>query len=251
MNFKTFFEKNQSNPLRKQQIKDEGGYEVPSPEERRFKIDGKFRKILEIQGIQVFLDRTINSDFSPNSPNMRNVRYSVMKTLNDLRGIIPVKTPKIIIADRDKNKIFLDSEKENGFKSKGLYWQRHIWIDQNFAKDPNTWKHEIAHYVADLIPKQTEPLLEKAYQELLDSYWSSVKKKKRYNLEPEDPSFVVSRMKADRMRENISKKLGFPSYGITNFHEFFAVLIENWSSLRNDRNTYRFKQLVKGVLSRL
>jgi len=249
MNFKMFFEKNISNPLRKQQIKDEGGYEFPTSENKRTKIDGKYRKIYEHQGIQVFLDRTITSDFSQSSYNMRMVRYSVNALLRELRGIIPNKKGRIVITDVSQNPL-VGNNMTTG-KSGGFYRDRIVYIDEFSVDDPNIWKHEYAHYVADLIPKQTEPMLYKAYQELLDSYWKKAKKKRRPNLEPEDPSFVVSVMKAENMRRNISKKLGFPSYGLMNEHEFFAVLIENWSSLRNDRNTYKFKSLVKVVLGRL
>lgn len=249
MNFKMFFEKRISNPLRKQQIKDEGGYIPPDSENRRTKIDGKYRKIYEQQGIQVFLDRFITSDFSPNSYNMRMVKYSVNALLRELKGIIPNRKGKIVITDVSQNPL-LDNNMTTG-SSAGFYVDRVIYIDEFSIDDPTIWKHEYAHYVADLIPKQTEPMLYKAYQELLDSYWKKAKKKRRPNLEPEDPSFVVSVMEAERMRKNISKKLGFPAYGLLNQHEFFAVLIENWGSLRNDRNTYRFKSLVKSILSRL
>lgn len=49
----------------------------------------------------------------------------------------------------------------------------------------------------------------------------------------------------------ISQALGFPRYGITNPDEFFAVLIENWKQLPNNKLTYKFKSLVKGILTRL
>jgi hypothetical protein len=124
-----------------------------------------------------------------------------------------------------------------------------IYVDQEFINKPKVFAHEIAHLVADLIPKQTQPLLKAAYDELLDGYFTESKTKRR-TLQPKSNS-PKSRMDAKNLRVKISEKLGFPEYGLMNFDEFFAVLIEKWHDLPNNINNYRFKSMVKSVLNRL
>ena len=80
----------------------------------------------------------------------------------------------------------------------------------------------------------------KAFNEMLDYYYKLSKKKR-----------VDSSEITDAMRARIAKKLGFEKYGLTNHDEFFAVLIENWKVLPNNRITYKFKSTVKSILMRI
>lgn len=249
MNFKTFFEGKTSNPLRKQKHIDDGGWIPPDPDNRRLKIDETYHKIYEYRGVQVFLDKFVTQKFEPNSLNLRTIKFGVNNLLNEMRGIIPNKNPRIIITDISKNP-HVGSNMTRG-KSNAFYYDRLIWIDQMYIDEYNLWWHEAAHYVADLVPTQTMPLLLKAYKELLDLYYKKVKKKSRLNLEPENPKLYSSVLEAENWRKKISKKIGFPEYGLMNESEFFAVLIENWKYFPNNKQSYKFKQLVKSVLARL
>lgn len=212
---------------------------------KREKTSG-YRKIFEYQGIQVFMDQYVNANF-PNDPkNMKTLSDSIRKMINDTRDVIPNRKPKFVITDGFKNPKFNTKYVKN---PAAIYVDRLIFIDQNQINKPNVFTHEFAHFVADLIPTQTEPLLEKAYKELLDMYWKRAKVKKRNLMGDTKDEFKNA--EAEKWRQIISKKLGFPQYGLHNFDEFFAVLIENWKTLPNNTATYKFKSLVKGVISRL
>jgi hypothetical protein len=206
----------------------------------------EYRKIFEHQGIQVFLDQYAHVNFPSNPENMRKLKSSLIQMLNDTRDIIPNRKPRFVITNGVKNPKFKNSYTHN---PPAIYTDRIIFIDENEIDQHNLFTHEFAHFAADLIPKQTQPLLEQAYKELLDLYWKRAKVKKRNLLG--DTSDDFKNAEAEKYRKIISKKLGFPQYGLQNFDEFFAVLIENWKKLPNNSNTYKFKSLVKGVLSRL
>lgn len=208
---------------------------------------GGLEKIYEYQGIQVFIDSYTDPKFKDNVYNMRMLKNSINRLVNDTRDLMPNRKPKIIISDRYKNPKFSGALVKN---PAAVYNDRLIYVDQHNIDDPDIFIHEFAHFVVDLIPKQTEPLLQKAYNDMLDIYWKRAKVKKR-KLLPDDPSSKTQSDDANKWRLKISAKLGFPEYGLSNFDEFFAVLIENWKKLPNNVATYKYKTLVKGVLNRL
>jgi hypothetical protein len=164
--------------------------------------------------------------------------------LQHTKELFPNRKPKFIITDKHQNPQFKKSDPN----SAAIYVDRLIYIDQNHIDNPNYFIHEFAHFVVDLIPKQSEPMLDAAYKQMLDFYFKRAKVKQR-PLQPttkhEDPSIT------DKFRQKVSAKLGFPQYGLMNRDEFFAVLIENWHKLPTNAVTYRYKQLVKGILARL
>lgn len=206
----------------------------------------EYTKIYEDSGIQVFLDNLADSGFIDNVYKMRMLKFSLKKMLLDTRGILPNRKPRFVITNGYKNQRFNNLYTEN---PPAIYRDRIIFIDENAIDNPNIFIHEYAHFVADLISKQTEPILQKSYNELLDSYWRRAKKKKvELQGDPDSPETLRTTQK---WREKISTKLGFPQYGLTNFDEFFAVLIENWKLFPSNAATYRFKTLVKDVLNRL
>ena len=166
--------------------------------------------------------------------------------MRDTRGILPNRKPRFVITSKQKNLRFRNLYSEN---PPAIYRDRIIFIDQYSIDDPDIFIHEYAHFVADLISTQTQPILKKSYDELLDFYWKRAKKKKR-SLQG-DPNDPISMAETKKWREKISSKLGFPQYGLTNFDEFFAVMIENWHKLPNNAATYKFKSLVKDVINRL
>ncbi len=198
--------------------------------------------------IPVYLDEYVREDFSPNSLNYRMVNACMDKMMHRIKGIVPVRRPKIVITDRNENKLMRNKFKAN---APAVYYQGIIYIDQHHVDDDDFYVHEYAHYVADLIPSQTVELLQNAYKQMLDFYWKKVKKKKEELDTSKQEGTKETFEKREAMREKIAKKLGFPEYGLSNPDEFFAVMIENWHSLPNNAATYKYKSLVKQTLTRL
>lgn len=199
-----------------------------------------YEKVYEYQGVQVFVDRRyIKDDYSVNSYNWRMIKNSVNNLLIYIRDILPNRKPRIVITDLTKNP--MTRSVENVEQSAGIYYKKIILIDQYRIDNPKYFIHEYAHWVADRIPKQTELMLANAYEKLLKIYFSKIRKKR-----------LSGEQMDDTMREKISRKLGFPSgYGLLNEHEMFAVLIEHWKTIPNNPMTYKFKTMVKNVLTRL
>ena len=199
----------------------------------------EYEKIHEQDGVQVFLDReNVDQNFSPGSYQHRMVKFGVSEMLKYIKDILPNKKPRIIITDLMKNKHTATIIEK--LPAMGLELNKNMYIDWRHLDQPSLYVHEYAHYVADLVNKQTEELLIKAYKDMIDMYFRLSKRKRV------DPAQIT-----DKMRTQISKKLGFPVYGLTNHHELFAVLIENWKEFPNNKLTYQFKSLVKSVLSRV
>lgn len=197
----------------------------------------KYKKIFEYLGVQVFVDteNLPEFDYSEKSLNYKKIKNSVVFMVNYIRDILPNRKPKIVITKSPKLKPNSSDEEFSGLEVSKL-----IFIDSNYINSPAVFIHEYAHFVADLIPSQSMELLKRAYQEVLDIYARSGKRKK---IDADDVREID--------RKKISKKLGFPEYGLKDYHEFFAVLIENWKSLPNNKATYKFKSLVKNVITRL
>lgn len=201
---------------------------------------GEYQKILDHDGVQVFLDsENVKENFAPGSYHHRMIKFGVSEMLRYIKDILPNKKPRIIITDLRHNK-HTKTIVDRTPTAAGLETNKSIFLDWRHTDEPSIFVHEYAHYVADLVNNQTEELLIKAYKDMIDMYFRLTKRKRV------DPDQIT-----DKMRAQISKKLGFPVYGLTNHHELFAVLIENWKKFPNNKLTYQFKQLVKGVLSRV
>lgn len=197
-------------------------------------------KVYEKGNIQVFVDtENVEGDFSPTSYNMRMVRYGVNRMLDHNKDILPNRKANIIVTDLSKNK-HTKAKMESFPEASAMQANKTIFIDWRHIEEPENFIHEYAHHVADLIPTQSEELLIKAYKDLLDMYFRSAKRKKV------DPSEIT-----DKMRQQIARKLNFPEYGLTDHHELFAIIIEFWKKFPNNSATYRFKSLVKKVLTRV
>lgn len=198
----------------------------------------EYQKIYERDGVQVFADlQNLSGDYSPNSRNLALVKGSIDKMLMYIKDILPNRKPKIIITDFTKNKHTKGPESE---MAAGLQFSKNIFIDEKYIGDPANYIHEYAHQLTDQIPTQTANLLIQAYRDMLDLYFRKVKKRK---LQPEEIN--------DNIRRKISQKLGFPEYGLTSPDELFAIIIENWKKFPNNAVTYKFKSLVKNILTRL
>lgn len=201
---------------------------------------GEYQKIHEQDGVQVFLDtENVSQNFDPGSYNHRMITFGITQMLNYIKDILPNKKPRIIITNLKKNK-HSKSVLSISPNAVGLELNKNMYLDWRHIDNPKVYIHEYAHYVADLVNSQTEELLIKAYKDMIDMYFRLTKRKRV------DPDQIT-----DKMRTQISKKLGFPVYGLTNHHELFAVLIENWKEFPNNKLTYKFKSLSKDVLSRV
>lgn len=214
----------------------------------RTKLPENSKKILEIQGIQVFLDPATTSNFDKSSQHYHDLVRSMNIFLMRIRGIVPNRKPKILITNPELNPLFQNLKYVES--AAGIYYDRMIFISEEEVNDPDVFVHEYAHFIVDIIPTQTGKLLEDAYVKMLDFYWKRAKVKK-IKLQPTDMSDKTNVNEVRKMREKISRKLGFPQYGLINSSEFFAVLIENWHTLPNNAITYNYKQLVKNILIRL
>jgi hypothetical protein len=202
----------------------------------------KYKKIYEYQGVQVFLDEVnvVDADYSPGSPNYRAVAHSVLVMLTYVRDIIPNKKPKIVITDLAKNEYTKKYEDPND-PSAGMAYKKLIYIDEKYIDVPDYYVHELAHWVADLIPDQTQQMIINAFDKFIEMYYKSTKKKKIDDV----------KKLTNTQRANIARKMGFPKYGLIDHDEFFAVLIEQWKQLPANKLTYKIKSLVKNILTRL
>jgi len=169
------------------------------------------------------------------------IKHNVLVMLVYVRDILPNRKPKIVITSLEKNPYTKGSFDPTN-PSAGMAYSKHIYIDEYHKEDSVYWVHEYAHWVSDLIPNQTQEMLIRAFKKFLDIYYEGSKLRK---------SSSRGKPLTDSERIKIADKLGFPEYGLTSHDEFFAVLIENWKQLPNNRLTYKFKSLVKGILARL
>ena len=194
-----------------------------------------YKKIYEFRGVQVFLDdKNVpeTQNYEQNSYNYRIVNHCIRYMLNYIRDILPNRHPKILITD---------VRKETGEEYPAFEQNKTIFVDWRHVDEPKYYVHEYAHWLADLIPSQSSVMLQKSFNEMLDEYFRSMKKK-RLPLEKITPA----------IRSRIAKKLGFPDdYGLLNSDELFAVIIEYWKELPNNPTTYKFKSLVKQVINRI
>jgi hypothetical protein len=197
-----------------------------------------YKKIYDYQGVQVFLDEDNVNDtnYGVGSYNYRMVKHSVLVMLTYIRDILPNKSPKIVITSLKKNP-FTKSYYNSKEQVAGMAGDKLIFIDEMYIDENALWVHEYAHWVVDLIPTQTQSMMISAFEKFLDIYYIGKHTK---------PKNITK-----RERYKIAKHLGFPEYGLTDHNEFFAVLIENWKQLPNNKFTYKFKSLVKNILARL
>ena len=163
--------------------------------------------------------------------------------LQHIKGILPLRRPKIIISEEINNASYNPEERAPAYYRHGI-----IYLNPNDIKEDayDILIHEYAHFIADTIPKETYPILQKEYENMLDEYYRVMKRKKTYDLQDtEDGNYV-------KIRTSIAKKFGWPSqYTFNNPDEFFAEIIANWHTIPKNAMTYRFKTAVKDVITKL
>lgn len=193
-------------------------------------------------GIKVYADRYVTEDITPKSYRYRMIENIVTKLVRDFKDVLPNRKPKIVVTDMSENPVARDVSKTGySYSPAGLYLDRLIYVDQNFVDDYDLLVHEYAHYIADRIPKQTEPMLKAEYKKMLDQYFEKVTRRK-----------ALEGRRNEKHRIAMAQRLGLPTdYAATNFDEWFAELITHWKSLPNTPETYRFKTALKQVLARL
>lgn len=193
--------------------------------------------------IKFFIDK---NDPILNTPGriklLRDLKSSVNIFLDSIKGIVPLKAPRFILRDLSKDKAAFGASAANRNElAPAYYMDRIIYLDFGSVEEPNYMTHEYAHYIADLIPKQSEPILKKEYEDMLDGFFSD--KRKRTSMGGQHNI---------NHRIRIADKLGLPSdYSVTNFDEWFAEIITYWKNIPNNVNTYKFKNAVKKVITRL
>jgi len=212
----------------------------------RTKLDPKkYDKILEKWGIQVFCEKDLELLFKKGNNNYKIIEHSINNLVLNYRDVLPIKKFKIVIGNIPKHSIF---EKSEDVPPPAYYWDRIIFIDQHSIEEPDYLVHEYAHWIVDLIPKQTYELMMREYKQMLDNYYTHFKKKKRANLKKVDDS--KENKVREQWREKISKFYNLPSaYSVTDHDEFWAELITYWKRL--PPNAYQFKQAIKKIIDRL
>lgn len=283
--FDIFFEKREKNPLRKQELKDTKILSKQSIFKRELSKKLKQQKVqdtykllklrdpkladnflkqteekirerilqptvskrnyvkLVIQGIEINIKK---DEKFLNTPSRIKVVNDLEKTipqfLKNVYGILPLRRPKIVVTDiKDENIAYDPKDITPAYYSRGI-----IYLDKDYTNRPDFLLHEYAHFIADLIPKQSYPMLLKAYTDMLDEYYKRIKKKKTYNLQDTRKENYKAK------RQKIAKLMKWPSaYSVSNPDEFFAEIITNWKNVPNNVATYKFKNAVKQVITRI
>ena len=209
---------------------------------KKSKLGSNVEKIYEYQGIQVFLDtETVKTDHSEGSRRYNNITRAVRGMVDYVRDILPAKKPRILITDLSKNKNTRNFVGDDIVY--GMAGQNVIYIDHYSTHMTNIYIHEYAHWVVFQSSENSRKLLVTAYKELLNLYYAKMKKRKVRMDEP----VRVSR----QVLNNLSVKLGFPEYGTTDPDELFAMIIEKWKKFPTNKLTYKFKSLVKNIITQL
>lgn len=289
--FSTFFERVNRNPLRKQKLRDEGipnnkdwveqevqklepdektdirnlrrrkntssndvdTYKKEIETQKRNKLTpeylrGRFyddlRFIKKHRGVKIYVDQYIKDKYAP-----AKMITTINNLLNDYGDITPRRGFEVIISNADNNPKFVTMKNigRNDEKGAAYYHDRRIFIDDEYVKNVKVLLHEYAHFLAERIPSNTRDLIKKEYKKMLNSYFKEElgKNTRRNNLEG-----IIN----DGHREKMAMKMGLPpdlSYASTNFDEWFAVLVENWKNLPNNRHTYQLKGVLKKILIRI
>lgn len=200
-----------------------------------------YKLIFDKHGVKFYLDKKDLDKM--NSQLISSINHSLRTFVDTIKDILPLRKPKIVIGDnRRNNKTNINKTGVTQVPA-AYYYDGIIYIDIDHVDDPDLLVHEYAHLLADRISSQSKQLLQKGYSNMIDNFFKGVKKKKQDKLEGLDN---------DKWRKAVAKKLGLPSpYAFTNADEWFAEIITHWKKIPNNVVTYKFKQAVKSILTRL
>jgi hypothetical protein len=289
--FLTFFERANRNPLRKQDLVDRGipnkkewvdnkAKELTPDEKREIKnlsrrksttedhinnlkndIEAKKKKSLENdylrgkirddlrlvkkhRGVKIYVDQYIKNRYAP-----AKLVNTINKLFDNYGDIVPRRGFEVIISNAENNPDFatMSNIGDKNKKSSGYYQDRRIYIDDENVGNVELLLHEYAHFLAERIPSQTLPLIKKEYNRMLNSYFRELNGKRTGRKKLEGVA-------NENHRRQMAIKMGLSeelSYASTNLDEWFAVLIENWKNLPNNKYTYSLKNLLKKILIRI
>ena len=202
----------------------------------------KYNTITQYAGFKIYADDLARYEMEKNFNLLRLLKMTIKYLVVDYRDVVPNRKPTIVVADMKKVK---GSEKTSkvgeDYVPAGLYGDRIIYIDIKHVGDPELLVHEYAHFIADRIPQQSEPILKQEYKKMLESFLGKPTTRE-----------ALEGSRNAKMRGRVAKKLGLPTeYAAVNFDEWFAEIIAHWKSMPNNKHTYRFKTVMKKVLSRV
>jgi hypothetical protein len=197
---------------------------------------------LIIHGIEFNFRKDEKFLHTPTFVRIKNdLEEMVPKFLEHIKGILPLRRPKIIITDITEDVGYNPEDDVPAF-----YRDKVIFLDRSELKDHRLLVHEYAHFLADSIPAESYPMLQQEYEKMLDGYYRVIKKKKTYELQD------TAEANFEKVRDKIAKKMGWPSqYLFNNPDEFFAEIITHWRDVPSNAITYKFKKAVKDVINRV
>lgn len=212
----------------------------------RSKIDETSKLITTIYGIKIFVDKYASEGFVSNPRLVNKLVTAVKRMILDNKDIIPNRKPTIVVTDTTKNPFSREISKTGvKYSPAAFYRDRIIYIDDSNVDDVETLTHEYAHYLADRVPRQSEPILKQEYQNMLDAYFREITGKATKRKE-------LTGRQNEKYRKAIAEKFGLPTpYAAVNFDEFFAEIISKWKTMPNNTATYKFKNAVKKVINRI
>lgn len=196
--------------------------------------------------IRIYVDQYVD--------NSKQSKESVSKTVKMLlfyyKDIIPIRGFDIVITNSKNNPNFYKNGPDGGIDNVAAYYNSNkIYIDEQETRDSKLLLHEYAHLLADRVSKQVEPILKREYEKMINSFISGITGKRSRMKKLEG-------VKHKEIRKKIARELQIPDpyengYAVTNFDEWFAVIIENWKYIPNNVHTYRFKSIMKKIINRL
>ena len=203
----------------------------------------------QVRRIKIYADQYVENL----AQSKKKMIESVEILLRDYKDVLPTRGRGfvIIISNSNNNPNFIKLWNLGSKESAGaFYHQNKIYIDEDTTKYPDILLHEYAHLLADRVSKQVGPMLRREYEKMINDFFTMLmgKKTRKKHLQGEKNAFN---------RKVITKKLNIPDledgggYGATNFDEWFAVTIQKWKEIPNNKATYRFKQIMKKIINRV
>jgi hypothetical protein len=264
--FSTFFERRERNPLRKRELEQQGVIDNDKwveqeaenlPPEEKYKLQADYLKgkssfddkklVGQVRRIKIYADQYVTNL----ATSKKQMIESVQSLLRDYKDILPIRGFVVIISNSENNPNFIRLWNTGSKESAGaFYHQNKIYIDESQTKHPDILLHEYAHLMADRVSKQVVPILRREYEKMINDFFTILmgKRTRKKHLQGDKNAFN---------RKVITKKLNIPDledgqgYGATNFDEWFAVTIQKWKEIPNNKATYRFKQVMKKIINRL
>lgn len=203
-----------------------------------------------INGVDVYFDKTLTvvDDAQSFKKAVDILRKTISTAFNTrLKGVVPIRKAKVVVCDLTPN-----SGYRRGSASIGEYHKGIMYIDEYHINSVDLFTHEYAHYISDNINRGVRDKLKLAYETMLNDYYKAATSTKRINLKDQIKDSKNVRSLKLNERTAIAKALGLNSqYAFNDFDEFFAEIITQWSKMKANNITYKFKTAVKGAIARI